>query len=352
MPSRSRPEDEPSRPSTLLDVARDAGVSRATASRALSGSTRVSPSTRERVLRSAGRLNYRVNSAARSLRTSKSGLVGLLIPGFHNDLYGPLADRLDRRLREHGLSVVIGSSGWTPDGDVRVLDSFTDRQMDAIVMSPRSDRSQGLRDALAQVTCPIVLLDRDIPGLVRDTVVTDLRSGVLDALGALAALGHQRIAVGAYGVDLRPGREVRAAVANAASRWGLAADPRLVVDMHDIDGEAGEDVADGLLAADPTAVVIGGPTTLLARCLRRLRDRLGEDPFPDRLSVVIVGNEALAEVHEPALAVVRRSAVDVADAVADQLLSRLDEPGREPRTTSLPLHWRAGPSIGRPAGRP
>lgn len=349
MPSRSHPWDDAARPATLLDVARDAGVSRATASRVLSGSSNVSPSARERVLRSAGRLHYRVNSAARSLRTSRSGLVGLLIPGFHNDLYGPLADRLDRRLRDHGLSVVIGSSGWTSDGDVRVLESFTDRQMDAIVMSPRSDRSAGLGDALAQVTCPIVLLDRDIPGLVRDTVVTDLRSGVTDALGALAALGHLRIAVGAYGVDLRPGREVRAAFADAASRWGLSTDPHLVVDMHDIDGEAGEDIADALLAADPTAVVIGGPTTLLARCLRRLRDRLGGDPFPGRLSVVIVGNEALAEVHEPALAVVRRSAVDIADAVADQLLRRLDEPGGEAITTSLPLTFRAGPSIGPPA---
>lgn len=349
MPPRSTVSDEPPRPATLVDVARDAGVSRATASRVISGSPRVSPATRERVLRSASRLHYRVNSAARSLRTSRSGLVGLLIPGFHNDLYGPLADRLDRRLREHGLSVVIGSSGWTPDGDVRVLESFTDRRMDAVVLSPRSDRSAELRDQLALVTCPIVLLDRDIPGLVRDTVVTDLRSGVTDAMGALAALGHVRIAVGAYGVDLRPGREVRAAFADAAGRWGLSTDPRLVVDMADIDGEAGDRIADGLLAADPTAVVIGGPTNLLARCLRRLRDRLGEDPFPARLSVVIVGNEALAEVHEPALAVVRRSAVDIADAVADQLLRRLDEPDGEAITTALPLSFRAGPSIGPPA---
>ena len=58
------------------------------------------------------------------------GLVRLLIPEFRNDLYGPIADRLDEHLRERGLSVVIGSSGWSPEGDLQVLESFMAQRLE------------------------------------------------------------------------------------------------------------------------------------------------------------------------------------------------------------------------------
>ena len=332
---------------TLLDVARDAGVSRATASRVLTGSPRVSPSARDRVRASAERLQYQVNAAARSLRTARTGLVGLLIPGFRNDLYGPLADRLDERLREHGLSVVIGSSGWSADGDLRVLESFAAQRLDAVIIASRSDRSPAVAAYLGGLGSPVVLLDRDFTGLPCDSVLTDLRAGITEAIGALVDLGHRRIAVSAYGTELRPGRQVREGFAAAVRRWGLDDDCDLLVDLSDLDGSAGADLGERLLAARPSAAVIGGPTALLAKCLRRLRERLGPNPFPSRLSVVAVGDELLADVHEPALALVIRPVERIADAVADQLLRRLDDPASPVESVTIPLTFRPVPSIGR-----
>jgi LacI family transcriptional regulator len=337
------------RVTTLIDVARDAGVSRATASRVLTGSPRVSPSARDRVLAAAERLQYQVNAAARSLRTARTGLVGLLIPGFRNDLYGPLADRLDERLRQRGLSVVIGSSGWSADGDLRVLESFAAQRLDAVIIAPRSDRSTALAAYLGGLGCPAVFLDRDFEGLQRDSVLTGLREGIIEAMGALAELGHRRIAVSAYGADLRPGREVRAGFAEAVTPFGLDDDPSLLVEMSDLNAEAGDAVAERVIAARATAAVIGGPTSLLARSLRRLRERLGPDPFPRGLSIVAVGDEALADVHEPALALVTRPVERIADAIADQLLRRLDEPSSPVESITIPLTFRPGPSIGPPS---
>jgi len=288
-----------------------------------------------------------VNTAARSLRTARTGLVGLLIPGFRNDLYGPLADRLDLRLSERGLSVVIGSSGWSADGDLRVLKSFVAQRLDAMIIAPRSDRSKALAAYLGGLGCPAVLLDRDVIGLKRDAVLTDLRAGITEAMEVLSKLGHRRIAVSAYGAELRPGREVRAGFSEAVARFGLESDPKLLIDMFDLDGQAGDDLADRILSAHPTSAVIGGPTTLIARCLRRLRERLGPDPFPNKLSVIAVGNDVLADVHEPVLALVTRPVERIADAVADQLLRRLDEPSRPVESTTIPLTFRAGPSIAR-----
>lgn len=334
------------RVATLIDVARDAGVSRATASRVLSGSPRVSPNARDRVLASAERLDYRVNVAARSLRTARSGLVGLLIPGFRNDLYGPLADRLDERLRERGLSVVIGSSGWSPEGDLQILESFAAQRLDAMILSPRSDRAPALQAYLGNLGAPVVLLDREFARLERDAVVTDLRAGVVDAMKALADLGHRRIALSAYGPELRPGREARAGFSDAVRSHGLDDDLSLVVKIGDLAVEAGDSIAEHIIAAKPTAAIVAGPTPVLARTLRGLRERLGPAPFPNRLSVVAVGDEALADVHDPALALLTRPIRQIADSVADQLLHRLDDPGSPVAEVSIPLTFRPGPSMG------
>lgn len=331
---------------TLIDVAQDAGVSRATASRVLSGSPRVSPGARDRVLASAERLHYQVNAAARSLRTARTGLVGLLIPGFRNDLYGPLADRLDERLRERGLSVVIGSSGWSSEGDLQVLQSFAAQRLDAIILAPRSDRAPALKAYLGSLGAPVVLLDRDLAGLRRDSVVTDLRAGVVDAMKALADLGHRRIALSAYGTELRPGRQARAGFSDAVRSLGLDDDRSLVVKIADLNVEAGDSIAEQIIAAKPTAAIVGGPTAVLARTLRGLRERLGPAPFPDSLSIVAVGDEALADVHDPALALVTRPIRQIADSVADQLLQRLDDPGSPVAEVSIPLTFRPGPSMG------
>ena len=331
---------------TLIDVAQDAGVSRATASRVLSGSPRVSPSARDRVLASAERLQYQVNAAARSLRTARTGLVGLLIPGFRHDLYGPLADRLDERLRERGLSVVIGSSGWRPEGDLQVLESFMAQRLDAVIVASRSDRSPALTTYLGSLGCPAVFLDRDFAGLQRDAVVTDLRAGVAEAMRSLVDLGHRRIALSAYGSEIRPGREARAGFAAAVRDLDLEGDEDLIVTITDLNLEAGGVVAEQIVAAEPTAAVLGGPTPLLARTIRRLRERLGPQPFPRRLSVVAIGDEALADVHEPALAMVTRPIPQIADSLADQLLRRLDDPGAPVEEVSIPLTFRPGPSIG------
>lgn len=333
---------------TLLDVARDAGVSRATASRVLSGSSRVSPQARQRVVASAERLRYQVNAAARSLRTARTGLVGLLIPGYRNDLYGPIADRLDARLRDHDLSVIIGSSDWSTSGDLRILSSFAARRLDGMVLAPSNDRSPGLAALLGSLNAPVVLLDREVAHLERDRVLTGLSTAVEDAMGRLADHGHRRIAVTAYGPHLRPGRQVRHGFAAAVERYGLDDDPALLVGMSGLEPGEGVRVADQLLHAKPTAAIIGGPTALMATCLRRIRQVLGSGSIPDRLSIVVVGDETVADLHDPELDLVSRPIEAIAAALARTLLLRMDEPSVSLQSTTIDLQYRPGASVSSP----
>ena len=125
---------------TILDLARAANVSKTTASRVLNGAPNVAPETRARVLAAIERIDYRVNVAARSLRTTRSFLVGYLVPAVANDVFGRFAEVLEEELRHDGVGLVIASSGWDEEGERLALESLRARRVDALVLSLVNDR--------------------------------------------------------------------------------------------------------------------------------------------------------------------------------------------------------------------
>ncbi len=344
-----RRQGEPRRP-TLIDVAREAGVSRATASRVISGSSLVSPEARSRVLEAIDRIDYRVNVAARTLRTDRSSLVGLLIPGFLNDTFGVIAEQVDERLREHGLGLLIGSSGWDQAGDLRVLKSFESRRLDALILAPAVDQSLEFSAEVKRLQTPAVLLDRELPRLSLDSVLADHRGGMLAALGHLASLGHRRVGMAAYGDDIRPGREMRAGFRQGVAHFDLDPDPRLIVELSSLHPETGTRAARSLMELAPTACIVGGPTGVLAACLHELRTQLGARGWrmPQDMSVVAVGAEVVRALHVPTLTTVSRGLRDEGNALATMIVNRLASPGAEPRIDVHPMRLEIGQSTGAP----
>src|SRR5580693_7016956 len=132
------------RETTILDVARVAGVSKSTVSRVLNGSPNVAAGTRQHVLEIVSQLDFRANAAARGLRTTKSSLVGLLLPAIDNDVFSRVAEVIEEDLRLEGVGLVIVSSGWDAQGELLALDSLRARRVDALVLSIVNDRDPAL----------------------------------------------------------------------------------------------------------------------------------------------------------------------------------------------------------------
>src|SRR5580692_5082328 len=171
-----RPSASESRETTILDVAREAGVSKSTVSRVLNGSPHVAHQTRGRVLEIVSQLDFRANAAARGLRTTRSSLVGLLLPAIDNDVFSRVAEVIEEDLRLEGVGLVIVSSGWEAAGERLALESLRARRLDALVLSLVNDRDPHLAELLGAITRPIVLIDREIAGMRRDAALTDLRT--------------------------------------------------------------------------------------------------------------------------------------------------------------------------------
>jgi LacI family transcriptional regulator len=191
---------------TLKDVAREAGVHPATASRALNPETRllVSEDTARRVLAAAAELGYRPNAVARSLRTRRSDTVGVLIPDLNNPLFPPMIRGLTDRLDVDGYVALIGNTDADDDREHRVFEQMRARHVDGYVLATAHLRNPLLDDAV-RAGVPVVLMNRIAEDYSFPSVTVDNERGVRMAVGHLTALGHRAIACIAGPQDVSTG---------------------------------------------------------------------------------------------------------------------------------------------------
>jgi LacI family transcriptional regulator len=149
---------------SIKEVAKRAGVSIATVSRAINVPDKVHPYTVERVQRAIEKLGYRPNLTARALKTGRTNLVGLVVPDLVHSFFAELAHGLAGILRKDGISVVIISSEEDPALEQEAIDHLLDRRVDALLVAS----VQLNKDIFQKVTkqkVPFILVDRLISGL-------------------------------------------------------------------------------------------------------------------------------------------------------------------------------------------
>src|SRR4051812_29841580 len=250
------------RPPTIVDLAARAGVSKATVSRVLNDSPNVAEETRTRVLDAIAETGFQVNRAARTLRTSRTGLVGFLVPII--SIFGLIVEALDRELAADGFSILLTASRRRDaTRDLDAIETLVGRGVDALVLAPSDDTSAVLARHLRAVRAPVVLLDRGVRGLRADALLVDQGPGIHGAVAHLRGSGRKRIALLTRDRKTRPGREIIARYEEVVRR-------RLVAEFDDLDREAGRDGVDRLLAAGADAILATGTMEHTASVLERL----------------------------------------------------------------------------------
>ena len=191
---------------TLKDVARQAGVHPATASRALNPETRllVSEGTAGRVLAAAAELGYHPNAVARSLRTRRSHTVGVLIPDLNNPLFPPMVRGLEDRLDADGYVALIGNTDGDDERERRVFEQMRARHVDGYALATAHLRNPMLDEAV-RAGVPVVLMNRIAEDYSFPSVTVDNERGVRMAVSHLTSLGHRNIACIAGPQDVSTG---------------------------------------------------------------------------------------------------------------------------------------------------
>jgi DNA-binding LacI/PurR family transcriptional regulator len=175
--------------STLRDVAIAAGVSPATASRALSSPDSVSMARRHRVIEAAERLGYQPNRSAQALASGRSRFIGLVVPDLANPFFATIAKGVQAQARDGRRSVLVADTNEDPRAEHEIVRDLQANVDGLVLCSPRMPEEQIRACAEAG---PLVLVNREVDGL--PSVTFDLASGAAQALQHLRALGHRRVA--------------------------------------------------------------------------------------------------------------------------------------------------------------
>ncbi len=309
---------------TITDLARLAGVSPGTVSRALAGKTLVNAKTRAMIENLAREHGFRPNQMASGLRRQKTGVIGVVIPlghdtrqqisdSFFMTLLGFLADELTREGYDLMLRRVV------PDEDADWLDRFIGSGMiDGVIVIGQSDQFDRIEE-VADGYGPMVVWGNHTEGQRHCVVGTDNRLGGRLAAERLIAGGAQRLAFLGDATAIEFAARF-AGAQDVARRMGLA--PIIALPTHLSPDRASEEIAVHLAAhADAIDGIFAAPDTLAALCLTELRSRgMG---VPDRVTLVGFDDLPIARQTVPPLTTVRQDIAAGARGLVDLLLRRL-----------------------------
>jgi LacI family transcriptional regulator len=285
------------RPPTLDDVARAAGVHKATASRALNPATRhqVSARTAYRVSLEATRLGYVPNTLARGLRTSRTAAVGVLIPDLTNPLFPPIVRGIQDRLEQHGYTALLVNTDGDEARERAEFNALRSRRVEGFIVAT-ARRHHPLLELAVRERIPFVTVNRSTELPTVPAVLGDDADGVAQAVAHLRALDHTRLAHLAGPQTLSTGyvrmRAFRAAAPGAA-----------VVECASYTEAAGYDAARLLFERHPhTTAVLAGNDLIALGTLRAIED-LGRC-CPADVSVVGFNDMPFADRFRPPLTTV------------------------------------------------
>jgi LacI family transcriptional regulator len=177
---------------TIKDVAREANVSVATVSRVLNGSGPVSEETGRLIREVAGRMRYVPHSGARSLITSKTETLGVLLPDLYGEFFSEVIRGMDNTAQRHGFHLLISRSDADKDGIETAMRAMRGRVDGVVAMSPDLDAESLLN---LPSTIPLVLLCSVPRGNAIDSLTIQNSRGAREMVNHLVARGHTRIAI-------------------------------------------------------------------------------------------------------------------------------------------------------------
>ena len=314
---------------SMSDVARHAGVSQRTVSNVVNNYVHVSPATRARVQASLDALGYRPNTAARRLRTGRTGTVTLAVPTFRERYFADLAEAVVSAARQRSTTVLVETTGGRHETELELLRGGGDILTDGVIMSAVS---LGRTDQRS--THPVVLIGDREPGSAIDHVGIKNREAAQAAVSHLLDTGRRRILL--LGANHGPRRSYqlrRQGYQAALKKYGIEPDPELVVEC-DWTTAAAADAVTALLAerALPDGIFAMNDSAALG-ALRALV-RAGID-VPGKVSVIGFDDIVEAGLSTPSLSTVAPLLDDIASMALDLLEEQLDE-------DHVPQHRMAG----------
>jgi len=319
---------------TIRDVARRAGVSTATVSRAIANPDRVAKTTREAVFTAIAATGFTPNAAARSLRARSTKMVLALLPGIGNSFYTPILNAIEEVLSLAGYGMIMGDTRSDGAREAHYDLLVRGGQVDGVLLL--TGRLPHPDFARLNATVPITIICNDIPGLEALPVIEIENHEAAHALVTyLVELGHRRIGHARGPMDNVESHYRRSGYIAALTEAGIAVDDSIVW-QGAFTFDAGVRVARAFLdhAERPTALFAANDEMALG-FIKTVKD--AGLSVPQDVSVAGFDDIEYARYFDPALTTMRQPRAELGRLAAQNLIARMGGQGKTlPQRTRLP----------------
>jgi LacI family transcriptional regulator len=300
---------------TIHDVARLAGVSIASVSRALTGARKVRPEVAERVRSAAEQLGYQTDQVGRSLRRQETQTIGLVIADITNPFFPALVQAVEGELRDAGLGLLLADAQNDPDIEAQAVRLLLGRRVDALLITPVDRRRSVAAVTAAARAVPLVQLDRFATPDVH-YVGMDHEQAITDLLTHLTGTGRARLALIGSDPSMSTSWERQMAFTARAVAIDPLATERVLVGDYSV--EWGREAAGRILDRWPEVDAMVCANDLIGVGVLQELHRRGV-PVPGRVAVTGFDDTLLAAASEPALTSVRQPVARMAQRAVEMV---------------------------------
>ncbi len=321
---------------SIEDIARAAGVSHSTVSRALHNSKLISVDVRERIQRMAREMGYTPNAIAQSLQNRQTSTIGLVVTSISDPFWGGVMKGIEEVARTANFSVLLGASHNDPDQEMAIIESFNRRRVDGLLIagSRITSNTSDYKSRLDTIQVPTVLInsqDDSENGLLHWVTIDDYKGAQL-AVGHLLQLGHRAIGYIGFGNRPRSNRQRLEGYRSTLTAAGVICQDSWIAITSATEAAFEEDVTAGqtflpsLLDAGVTAIFCYNDMIAIG-VLLACRER--GIAVPENLSVIGFDDIKMASYVIPALTTIHQPEIELGRLATQVILDLLNNrPGQ------------------------
>jgi LacI family transcriptional regulator len=310
---------------SIVDIADKLGISKTTVSFILNNRAkekRISEELVERVLKFIKEVGYKPNALAKSLRTGKSNIIGLMVENIADPFFANIARYIEERAYKNGYRIIYCSTDNNTEKTKDMIAMFRERHVDGYIIAPpvgvESDITELMNDGF-----PVVLFDRYLPGVDTSYVVTDNLFGTYNATMNLIDQGQKNIAfitfksqqtqmqarLDGYKKALKENHlkpHIKEVAFNPDTRYIIKPITEFLEENHNLD-----------------AILFG--TNRIGTCGLKVINNLGIK-VPDEMAVISFDDSEVFELYSPSITAIAQPVEEIANNVMDILLCNLNAP--------------------------
>lgn len=308
---------------TIRDIAKIAGVSITTVSHVINKTRYVSPELIKKVNYTIEKFDYEPNLLASSLKTNKTGTIGLIVSDSSNLFFAFMQTYIEDIFASKGYSIIVANSHYDLGKEIEILKMLKSKRVDGILIVPENTDSSYLQK-ISRSGIPMIIIERELHGTQLDSVLVDNRLGSFNATEYLIKLGHKNIGYLDRKVDKSHSIERKKGYLSALEAHNIGVKEELII-------RSGFSTEDGYNAAKYflknkekiTAILTFSDFAALG-AIRYIFDQ--GLSVPEDISIIGFTDMPICPYTRPSLTTIQYPVLDIARASCDILLSRIKEP--------------------------